>query len=139
MMTWTFDDEPSNQQLLQLTFSESEGSTTLMLVNSSISAATTRTRAGAGASTRSSGCGPADSPNRTLRCNPSSTGRSAAGCLGATEEVPLPVSYPGRKLGPRSEPWRQRLCAGVGMLSGLDARAALLEQPDRRRGARSLV
>jgi uncharacterized protein YndB with AHSA1/START domain len=37
VMTWTFDDDPSNQQLLELTFSESEGSTTVLLVNSHIS------------------------------------------------------------------------------------------------------
>jgi uncharacterized protein YndB with AHSA1/START domain len=36
-MTWTFDDEPSNQQLLELTFSESEHATTVLLVNSHIS------------------------------------------------------------------------------------------------------
>jgi uncharacterized protein YndB with AHSA1/START domain len=37
VMTWTFDDEPSNKQLIELTFSESEGSTTVLLVNSGIS------------------------------------------------------------------------------------------------------
>jgi len=37
VMTWTFDDEPSNQQLIELSFSESEGSTTALLVNSRIS------------------------------------------------------------------------------------------------------
>ena len=37
VMTWTFDDEPSNEQLIELTFSESEGSTTVVLVNSGIS------------------------------------------------------------------------------------------------------
>jgi uncharacterized protein YndB with AHSA1/START domain len=36
-MTWTFDDDPSNEQLLELSFSESEGSTTALLVNSRIS------------------------------------------------------------------------------------------------------
>ena len=36
-MTWTFDDDPSNEQLLELTLSESEGSTTVLLVNSGIS------------------------------------------------------------------------------------------------------
>jgi uncharacterized protein YndB with AHSA1/START domain len=36
-MTWTFDDDPSNQQLIELTFSESAGSTTVLLVNSGIS------------------------------------------------------------------------------------------------------
>ncbi len=37
VMTWTFDDDPSNQQLLELSFSEAGGSTTVMMVNSSIS------------------------------------------------------------------------------------------------------
>ncbi len=37
VMTWTFDDDPSNQQLIELTFSESTGSTTAVLVNSGIS------------------------------------------------------------------------------------------------------
>jgi uncharacterized protein YndB with AHSA1/START domain len=37
VMTWTFDDEPSNEQLIELSFSESEGSTTVLLVNSGIS------------------------------------------------------------------------------------------------------
>jgi uncharacterized protein YndB with AHSA1/START domain len=37
VMTWTFDDDPSNEQLLELFFSESEGSTTVLLVNSRIS------------------------------------------------------------------------------------------------------
>lgn len=37
VMMWTFDDDPSNQQLLELTFSESDGSTTVSLVNSDIS------------------------------------------------------------------------------------------------------
>jgi hypothetical protein len=36
-MTWTFDDDPSNQQLIELTFSESDGSTRVLLVNSGIS------------------------------------------------------------------------------------------------------
>ena len=36
-MTWTFDDEPSNEQLIELSFSESEGSTTVLLVNTGIS------------------------------------------------------------------------------------------------------
>jgi uncharacterized protein YndB with AHSA1/START domain len=36
-MTWTFDDDPSNEQLIELTFSESEGTTTVLLVNSGIS------------------------------------------------------------------------------------------------------
>jgi uncharacterized protein YndB with AHSA1/START domain len=37
VMTWTFDDHPSNEQLIELTFSESEGSTTVLMVNSRIS------------------------------------------------------------------------------------------------------
>jgi uncharacterized protein YndB with AHSA1/START domain len=37
VMTWTFDDEPSNEQLIELSFSEAEGSTTVLLVNSGIS------------------------------------------------------------------------------------------------------
>ena len=37
MMTWTFDDDPSNEQLIELSFSESEGSTAVLLVNSGIS------------------------------------------------------------------------------------------------------
>jgi uncharacterized protein YndB with AHSA1/START domain len=36
-MTWTFDDEPSNEQLIELTFSESGGATTVVLINSRIS------------------------------------------------------------------------------------------------------
>ena len=37
VMTWTFDDDPSNEQLIELSFSESEGTTTVLLVNSGIS------------------------------------------------------------------------------------------------------
>jgi uncharacterized protein YndB with AHSA1/START domain len=37
VMTWTFEDDPSNQQLLELSFSESEGSTTVVMINSGIS------------------------------------------------------------------------------------------------------
>jgi uncharacterized protein YndB with AHSA1/START domain len=37
VMTWTFDDDPSNEQLIELSFSESEGSTTVLLVNTGIS------------------------------------------------------------------------------------------------------
>ena len=37
VMTWTFYDDPSNEQLIELSFSESEGSTTVLLVNSGIS------------------------------------------------------------------------------------------------------
>jgi uncharacterized protein YndB with AHSA1/START domain len=37
VMAWTFDDHPSNEQLIELTFSESEGSTTVLMINSRIS------------------------------------------------------------------------------------------------------
>ena len=37
VMRWTFDDDPSNEQLIELTFSESEGATTVLMVNSDIS------------------------------------------------------------------------------------------------------
>jgi uncharacterized protein YndB with AHSA1/START domain len=37
VMTWIFDDDPSNEQLIELSFSESEGATTVLLVNSRIS------------------------------------------------------------------------------------------------------
>jgi uncharacterized protein YndB with AHSA1/START domain len=36
-MTWTFDDYPSNRQVIELSFSESDGSTTVVMVNSGIS------------------------------------------------------------------------------------------------------
>jgi len=36
-MTWRFDDDPSNEQLIELSFSESEGATTVRMVNSRIS------------------------------------------------------------------------------------------------------
>ena len=36
-MTWTFQDDPSNEQLIELSFSESEGGTTVVLTNSGIS------------------------------------------------------------------------------------------------------
>ena len=36
-MTWTFDDDPSNEQPIELSFSESDGSTTVLMVNSGIS------------------------------------------------------------------------------------------------------
>jgi uncharacterized protein YndB with AHSA1/START domain len=36
-MTWTFEDDPSTQQLIELSFSESEGSTTVVMINSGIS------------------------------------------------------------------------------------------------------
>ena len=37
VMTWTFDDDPSNEQVIELSFTESEGSTRVLLVNSGIS------------------------------------------------------------------------------------------------------
>jgi uncharacterized protein YndB with AHSA1/START domain len=37
VMTWTFDDDPTNQQLIELSFSEAGGSTTVVMVNSGIS------------------------------------------------------------------------------------------------------
>ena len=37
VMTWTFDDDPSNEQRIELSFSESAASTTVLLVNSRIS------------------------------------------------------------------------------------------------------
>jgi uncharacterized protein YndB with AHSA1/START domain len=37
VMTWTFGDDPANEQLVELSFSESEGSTRVLLVNSRIS------------------------------------------------------------------------------------------------------
>jgi uncharacterized protein YndB with AHSA1/START domain len=37
VMNWTFDDDPANEQLMDLTFSESEGATTVLLINSRIS------------------------------------------------------------------------------------------------------
>ena len=35
-MAWTFDDDPANEQLIELSFEESEGATTVVLVNSRI-------------------------------------------------------------------------------------------------------
>jgi uncharacterized protein YndB with AHSA1/START domain len=37
VLTCTFSDDPDNEQLVELTFSESEGSTTVVLVNSGVS------------------------------------------------------------------------------------------------------
>jgi len=37
VMNWAFDDDPSNQQLIELYFSESEGSTRVLMLNSGIS------------------------------------------------------------------------------------------------------
>ena len=42
VMTWTFDAASSNEQLIELFFSESEGSTTVLMVNSGISTAERR-------------------------------------------------------------------------------------------------
>lgn len=36
VMNWTFPDDPSNQQLLDISFSEADGSTTVRLVNTGI-------------------------------------------------------------------------------------------------------
>ena len=41
-MTWIFHDDPYNEQLIELSFSESDGSTTVLLVNSGISTAERR-------------------------------------------------------------------------------------------------
>jgi uncharacterized protein YndB with AHSA1/START domain len=35
--TWTFDDDPSNQQMIELQFTERDGVTTVLFVNSDIS------------------------------------------------------------------------------------------------------
>ena len=37
VMTWTFDVEPTNEQLIELTFSQSGEATTVLMVNSGIS------------------------------------------------------------------------------------------------------
>ncbi len=42
VMRWTFEDEPSNEQLIELSFSEAEGATTVVLVNSRISTSARR-------------------------------------------------------------------------------------------------
>jgi uncharacterized protein YndB with AHSA1/START domain len=44
VMTWTFYDDPSNQQLIALSFSESEGATTVEMLNSGISTDERRSR-----------------------------------------------------------------------------------------------
>jgi uncharacterized protein YndB with AHSA1/START domain len=36
LMTWTFDDAPANQQLIELTFAEAAGTTTVILINRGI-------------------------------------------------------------------------------------------------------
>jgi uncharacterized protein YndB with AHSA1/START domain len=35
--TWTFDDDPSNEQMIELEFTERDGATTVLFVNSNIS------------------------------------------------------------------------------------------------------
>ena len=35
--TWTFDDDPSNEQMIELEFTERDGATTVLFVNSDIS------------------------------------------------------------------------------------------------------
>ena len=40
--TWTFDDDPSNQQMIELEFTELDGVTTVLFVNSDISEAERR-------------------------------------------------------------------------------------------------
>jgi len=42
VMSWRFGDDPSNEQLIELTFTQSGGSTTVLLVNSDISTAERR-------------------------------------------------------------------------------------------------
>lgn len=42
VMIWTFGDDPANEQLIELSFSESAGSTTVRLVNTGISTAERR-------------------------------------------------------------------------------------------------
>jgi uncharacterized protein YndB with AHSA1/START domain len=42
VMTWTFHDDPSNEQLMDLRFSEVDGATTVLLTNSGISSAERR-------------------------------------------------------------------------------------------------
>ena len=37
VMTWTFHDDPSNEQSIDLSFSEDDGATTVLLVNTGIS------------------------------------------------------------------------------------------------------
>ncbi|MGH2851168.1 MAG: SRPBCC family protein [Solirubrobacteraceae bacterium] len=37
VMRWTFDDDPTNEQLMEISFLEAGGSTTVVLVNSGIS------------------------------------------------------------------------------------------------------
>jgi uncharacterized protein YndB with AHSA1/START domain len=35
--TWTFDDDPSNEQMIELQFTERDGATTVLFINSNIS------------------------------------------------------------------------------------------------------
>jgi len=44
VMTWTFSDDPSNEQLMELSFVESAGMTTVLMVNSRISSDERRER-----------------------------------------------------------------------------------------------
>jgi uncharacterized protein YndB with AHSA1/START domain len=37
VMTWTFDDDPANEQRMDLSFTEADGSTMVLMVNSGIS------------------------------------------------------------------------------------------------------
>jgi uncharacterized protein YndB with AHSA1/START domain len=48
VMTWTFPDDPANEQLIELSFSESDGSTTVLMINSRISNGERRDRQDAG-------------------------------------------------------------------------------------------
>jgi uncharacterized protein YndB with AHSA1/START domain len=42
VFTWTFDDDPSNEQMIELEFTERDGVTTVLFVNSGISEAERR-------------------------------------------------------------------------------------------------
>jgi uncharacterized protein YndB with AHSA1/START domain len=44
VMTWAFDDDPANEQRIELSFSDSGGSTTVVMVNSGISTGERRDR-----------------------------------------------------------------------------------------------
>jgi uncharacterized protein YndB with AHSA1/START domain len=70
VMTWTFSDDPVNEQLLELSFTESAGATTVLLATAAsrpTTVATGRRRAGKGASTSSTGWSPAKSPYAGLQ------------------------------------------------------------------------
>jgi uncharacterized protein YndB with AHSA1/START domain len=43
-MTWTFDDDTTNEQVIELSFTEADGATTVLMVNSGISTAPRRER-----------------------------------------------------------------------------------------------